>query len=276
MKMYGKYLSDLKEKRPLIHCLTNYVTVNDVANAVLALGASPVMSDHPSEAADISSLADGVLINTGTLSDIRFEAMQTAGRNANALGRPVVLDPVGAGASKHRTAAALSLISGIRFDAIRGNISEIKTLASGHAKSRGVDADLEEISRQADTAYTAELACSFSKLTGSVVIISGESDTVAYGDEAYAVRNGSNLMRSVTGTGCMLSAICAAFIASAAGGKLDACTAAVSAMGICAETAEERMHPGEGNISFRNHLIDALYNLTPKDIDSKAKVDKVR
>lgn len=276
MKMYGKYLSKLKEKRPLIHCLTNYVTVNDVANAVLALGASPVMSDHPSEAADISSLADGVLINTGTLSDTRFEAMKTAGRNANILGKPVVLDPVGAGSSKHRTASALSLISGIHFDAVRGNISELKTLASGHAKSRGVDADLEEIKRQSDTAYTAELACSFSKLTDSVVIISGESDTIAYRDEAYAVRNGSHLMRFVTGTGCMLSAVCAAFIASAPEEKLDACIAAVAAMGICAETAEERMMPGEGNISFRNHLIDALFNITEEDIDSKAKVDEVR
>ena len=202
--------------------------------------------------------------------------MMTAGKNANVLGKPVVLDPVGAGASKHRTAAALSLISGIRFDVIRGNISELKTLASGHAKSRGVDADLEEISRQADAVYTADLACSFSKLTGSVVIISGESDTVAYKDEAYAVRNGSPLMRSVTGTGCMLSAICAAFAASDADDKLNACIAAVSAMGICAETAEQRMQPGEGNISFRNHLIDALFNLAPEDIDQKAKIEKIR
>lgn len=274
--MLGKYLENLKTKKPVIHCITNYVTVNDVANAVLAAGASPIMSDHPAEAADVSGLADGLVINIGTLNDPKFEAMIIAGKTAKAQGKPVVLDPVGAGASKHRTGAALEIISAVKPDIIRANISEIKTLALGHARSRGVDADFDEIKEQSSIEDTAKLALSFSKLTGSVVIISGSTDTAAFGDEAYAMYNGDPMMRTITGSGCMLSAICAAFAAANTDDRAMAAIAAVSLMGICAENAAAGLKSGEGNASFRNHLIDAIYNMSPEELDSRAEYRKVK
>ena len=142
--MLGTYLEQVREKGPLVHCITNYVTVNDVANILLACGGSPIMSDEIQDVEDITSLCGGLVINIGTLDQRTIPAMFAAGKRANALGHPVLLDPVGAGASALRTRTALELMEELDLAVIRGNISEIKTLAAGSGTTQGVDADVAD------------------------------------------------------------------------------------------------------------------------------------
>ena len=140
--MLGIYLQNVRDKAPLVHNITNYVTVNDVANVLLACGGSPIMSDEPQDVEDITSICGGLNINIGTLNVRSIEGMLKAGKRSNQMGHPVLLDPVGAGASDLRTSTAVLLTEEIRFDVIRGNISEIKTLAKGSGTTKGVDADM--------------------------------------------------------------------------------------------------------------------------------------
>ena len=261
--MLTDFIESVREKKPVIHCITNYVTVNDCANVLLACGASPIMADAPEDAADIAALADGLVINIGTLNQQKLEAMLIAGRTANSLGKPVVLDPVGAGASKARTDAALRLISEIEFTVIRGNSSEIKTLALGSAGSRGVDADLADAVAEADLPAAAAFAKRFASQTGAVIAITGAIDVIADAERAAAVYNGDPMLRRITGAGCMTSCLCAAFAAAQPEEPLAAAIAAIGSMGICGELAKERMVMPDGNASFRNYLIDAVYNMDP-------------
>ena len=139
--MLGNCLENVRRKTPLVHNITNYVTVNDVANALLACGGSPIMSDEPDDVTDITAICGGLNINIGTLNQMSIEGMMKAGAKANELGHIVLLDPVGAGASKLRTDTAIKIMNTIRLDVIRGNVSEIKTLALGSGTTKGVDAD---------------------------------------------------------------------------------------------------------------------------------------
>ena len=185
--------------------------------------------------------------------------MLKAGKKANALGHPVVLDPVGAGASALRTGTAYRLLDEVRFTVIRGNISEVKTLASGAGTTKGVDADV------ADRAFAAK--------TGAVVAITGAIDIVADGAKAYCIRNGHPMMSAITGTGCQLSALTAAFITANPGQPLEAAAAAVCAMGLAGEIAHARLTPLDGNATYRNYIIDAIYNMTPAQLEEGAKYE---
>ena len=160
--MLGNYLDEVRKKAPLIHNITNYVTINDVANMVLACGASPIMSDEPTDIEEITSICQGLNINMGMLNPRKIESMQKAGKKSNELHHKVLLDPVGAGSSSFRTEAALNLIRDIQFDVIRGNISEIKTLAAGHGTTSGVDAD------EADTLTEQNLEKMLQAIEGTV------------------------------------------------------------------------------------------------------------
>ncbi len=259
--MYGNCLENVRKNKPVIHCITNYVTVNDVANAVLACGASPVMADAPEDAADIASLADGLVLNLGTLNQSKLEAMLIAGRTANAQGKPVVLDPVGAGASRARTDAALRLIRELKIAVIRGNSSEIKTLALGHAGSRGVDAAFDDAVTEDTLGAAADFAKRFSAQTGAVIAMTGTIDVIADPSRAAACYNGTPMLRSITGAGCMLTGLIAAFAAANKDDIYGSAVSAVAALGVCGERAEARMSGPDGNVSFRNYLIDAVYNL---------------
>jgi hydroxyethylthiazole kinase len=266
------HISKIRNKRPVVHCITNYVTANDVANAVLAIGASPMMADDPFETAEIVRIADALVINTGTISETRFEAMMKAGKAANAMGKPVVLDPAGVSASLVRRKRALVLLSEIKFSCIRGNASEIKALTLGNSHSRGVDAAYDDLFDKNDIEKAAKIAADFSRKTGAVTVISGAVDTVSDPDETFAVYNGSAMMGKITGSGCMLSALIAAFI-SANGEGCSTVSAALSAFGICGQIAEKRMGEHDGNASFRNYLIDAVYGISD-DILSECSLIK--
>lgn len=271
--MLGERLENVRNKTPLIHNITNYVTVNDCANILLACGGSPIMSDDMEEVEDITSICGGLNINIGTLNQHTIPAMISAGKRANALGHPVVLDPVGAGASPLRTRSAFRLMEEIQFTAVRGNISEIKTLALGSGTTKGVDADLADAVTEDTIDGIVKFAEDFAKRTGAVIAITGATDIVAGADKAYLIRNGHPIMGRITGSGCMLSAMLCAYLVANPENALEATAAAICAMGLCGEKAFARMGKEDGNATFRNYLIDAVYRLTGAELERGAKYE---
>lgn len=235
--MFGEMLKNVKEQVPLVHCITNYVTVNDCANILLACGGSPIMADDEQEVEEITTVCDGLTINIGTLNSRTVKSMILAGKRANQLGHPVLLDPVGVGASKLRTETAIELLENVKFTAVRGNISEIKTLVLGSGNTKGVDANVADAVTEENRKRVIAFAGEFSRKTGAVVVITGAVDLVVGGKRAYVIRNGHPMMSKVTGTGCMLSAMMAAYLTANKGTPVQAAAAAVCAMGIAGERA---------------------------------------
>ena len=271
--MFRTAFENLRQKAPLIHNITNYVTVNDCANMVLACGASPIMADDLEEVEEITALCAGLNINIGTLNSRTIDSMLLAGRTANRLGHPVVLDPVGAGVSRLRTGTALRLLEEVQFAVIRGNISEIRTLASGAGTTKGVDADVADRVTEENLDAAVRFAKEFASRTGAVIAITGAIDIVADRDTAYCIRNGDAMMSSITGTGCQLSALTAAFVTANPGHTLEAAAAAVCAMGLAGEVAHRRLTPLDGNATYRNYIIDAIYHMTPQQLEEGANYE---
>ena len=271
--MLEKCLENVREKTPLIHNITNYVTVNDVANALLACGASPIMSDEPDDVLDITSICKGLNINIGTLNKRSIEAMFISGKKSKELGHIVLLDPVGAGASKLRTETAIKIMNEIKPDVIRGNISEIKTLALGSGTTKGVDADVADIVTEENLDSMVEFAREFSKKAGTVIAITGAIDLVADSKKCYIIRNGSAIMGRITGTGCMLSALATAYAVANPDNITEAVAASVCLMGLAGEIGVSNMKESEGNSSLRNHIIDAIYNMDAVRLNKGAKYE---
>ena len=268
--MLGKYLKQVRTKAPLIHNITNYVTVNDVANVLLACGGSPIMSDEPADIIDITSICNGLNINIGTLNVRTIEAMYAAGEKSNELNHAVLLDPVGAGASKLRTDTALGLIEKIHFDVIRGNISEIKTLYEGSDDSYGVDAKKDDAVTEDNLEYVIQMAKNMAKKTKAVIVITGKTDLVTDGQQIYLIDNGVLDMSRITGTGCMLDGVIAGFIGANPDQILEAVTTAVSAMGICGEYAKEK---AEGTGTLKVHLMDAMSNMNAEWMERSSQIE---
>ncbi|MBR2372081.1 MAG: hydroxyethylthiazole kinase [Clostridia bacterium] len=271
--MFKQMLAKVRQTCPLIHNITNYVTVNDCANIIIACGASPIMSDDKNEVEEITSVCAGLNINIGTLNSRTIDSMLIAGKKANQLGHPVVLDPVGAGASALRTQTALKLLEEVKFAVIRGNISEIKTLALGSGKTKGVDADVADKVSEQNLDSVVEFAKQFAKKTGAVIAITGAIDIVADSQKAYCIKNGHPMMSDITGTGCQLSAMTTAFVTANKDNVLDATAAAVISMGVAGEIAHGRLSTMDGNSSYRNYIIDAIYNMTPDMLEKGAKYE---
>lgn len=271
--MFQNMFENVRKNSPLIHNITNYVTVNDCANMILACGASPIMADDKEEVEDITTICAGLNINIGTLNSRTIASMLLAGKKANELNHPVVLDPVGAGASKLRTETALKLLEEVKFTVIRGNISEIKTLASGSGTTKGVDADVADKVTEENLADAVAFAKTFAKETGAVIAITGAIDIVADCKKAYCIRNGHPMMSSITGTGCQLSAMTAAFVTANPDNPLEAAAAAVAAMGYAGELAYDRLDSKDGNATYRNYIIDAIYNMTPEMLEKGANYE---
>ena len=261
----------VRKKAPLVHNMTNYVTINDCANITLACGASPIMAEAKEEVEDIVSLADGLNLNIGMLTKEKLEAMLCAGKKANLLGKPVVFDPVGAGASSFRKQAIEKLLSHVHFTVIRGNLSEIRAIYMSVGEEKGVDS--AKMVNEQNLAETVAMAKSLSKQTGALIVISGAMDIISDEEKAYVVHNGSALMGKVTGTGCMLSSVLAAFVSASTEPVQEACLAGVSAMGLCGEIAEKRMRAEDGNASYRMYLIDAMYNMDGNLLEKGARYE---
>lgn len=271
--MFSKILSNVREKSPLVHNITNYVTVNDVANIILACGASPIMSDDESEVEEITSICGGLNINIGTLNKNTIPSMFLAGKKANSLGHKILLDPVGAGASKLRTETAVKLMSEVKFDVIRGNISEIKTLALGNGTTKGVDADVSDAVSDANLEKSIDFVKKFAASANCVAAVTGAIDLVSDGKKCYVIRNGKPEMGKITGTGCQLSGMMTAFISANPENILEAAAAAVCAMGLAGEIGWSNMQRGEGNSTYRNRIIDAIFNMDGAQLDSGAKFE---
>ena len=266
-------LENVRAKTPLVHNITNYVTVNDVANVLLAAGGSPIMSDDADDVEDITSICGGLNINIGTLNKNTIPSMFLAGRKANELGHIVLLDPVGAGASRLRTDTANRLMREVRFDAVRGNISEIKTLCTGSGTTKGVDADAVDAVTEANLDDGVALVKAFARQAGCIIAVTGAIDLVSDGERCWCIRNGRAEMSRITGTGCQLSALTTAFLVANPDRKLEAAAAAVCTMGLAGEIAWANMQPGDGNSTYRNRIIDAIFNMTGDALEKGAKYE---
>ncbi len=254
-------LSRVRAQRPLVHHITNMVVMNDTANATLAVGASPVMAHALEEVEEMVDLASVLLLNIETLTPAQIEAMLRAGRRASARGIPIVLDPVGVGATTLRTESALRLLRELPISAIRGNASEVGTLVGVAAETRGVDSvslseDREVVARRA----AREFRC--------CVAITGARDLISDGERIAYAENGHPLLASITGSGCMATTIVAAFLAVETD-AWRAATAALAAFGLAGELAAAK---AGGPGTFRSHLIDALAAL---DEETFARGQKV-
>lgn len=271
--MLGTCLDNVRKRVPLVHNITNYVTVNDVANVLLACGGSPIMSDEPDDVEDITSICGGLNINIGTLNKSSIEGMYRAGKKSNELGHVTLLDPVGAGASALRTSTAVGLMEKIRFTAIRGNISEIKTLALGSGTTKGVDADVADAVTEETLDSAVRFVKSFAEKTGSVIAVTGSIDLVADAQRCFIIRNGRPEMGKITGTGCQLSGMMTAFLTANPEIPLEASAAAVCTMGLAGEIGYGRMQEGDGNATYRNRIIDAIYNMDGAALEDGAKYE---
>ena len=249
--MLGTCIENVRKNVPLVHNITNYVTVNDVANILLACGGSPIMSDEPEDVEDITTICGGLNINIGTLNQRSIAGMFRAGAKANALGHVVLLDPVGAGASALRTNTAVELMEKVKFTVIRGNISEIKTLALGSGTTKGVDADVADAVTDANLDNAVAFVKDFAAKSGAIVAVTGAIDLVSDGKT------------------CMMTA----FVVANPDNRLEAAAAAVCAMGLAGEIGWSRMQDGDGNSTYRNRIIDAIYNMDGATLDGGAKYE---
>jgi hydroxyethylthiazole kinase len=258
----GTTLRQLRERKPLVHQITNYVVMNETANATLALGALPVMAHAREEVEEMVALAGALVVNIGTLSPHWVEAMVAAGKAANASGIPVVLDPVGAGATRYRTDTANRILSEVDVTVLRGNHGEIATLVGVAAEVRGV----ESIGAADDA---ADLARTAARELGLVASVTGVVDHASDGERVLAVANGHELLASVTGTGCMSSAITGCFLAVKRDAPLEAAAEALAAFGVAGEdAARDAKGPG----TFHVNLYDALAALDPATLDGRARI----
>jgi hydroxyethylthiazole kinase len=258
----GEALRDLRERKPLIHQITNYVVMNETANATLAIGALPVMAHAIEEVEEMASFAGALVLNIGTLSQPWIDAMLLAGKAANAAGAPGVLDPVGVGATTLRTDTAKRLLDEVDIAVVRGNAAEVAALAGIEAEIRGV----ESIGAAAEG---AELARDAARKLGVVASVTGPTDHVSDGTRTLAIANGHPLLATITGSGCISSALTGCFVAVAP--VLEGAAAALAALGVAGEDAAlDAKGPG----TFHSNLYDALYNLTPATLNDRARIEE--
>ena len=257
----GTTLGVIRERKPLVHNITNYVVMNETANAILALGALPVMAHAKDEVREMVGLAGSLVLNIGTLSEDWIEAMLLAGAEANARGVPVVLDPVGAGATKYRTDTAKRILDTLDVAVLRGNAGEVATLV-------GVDAEVRGVESVGGGGDPAELARQAAKTLGVVASVTGPVDHVSDGERDAAVANGHALLASITGTGCMSTALTGCVLA----GTDDPFEAAVEALVAFGVAGEDAAAGAEGPGSFHVALYDALAALDPSTLTGRAKV----
>lgn len=259
---------------PIVHTITNYVTVNDCANIILACGGSPIMADDYNEVEEITCICNSLVINIGTLNERTILSMIKSGKKANELGIPVILDPVGAGASAFRSNTVRKLLDEISFSVIRGNISEIKTVYEGSGSTKGVDAAQTDAINESNLDEIIKLAQHLSEKTGAVIVITGAVDLVAVENEAYVIRNGHKMMSQITGTGCMLTAVIGTFCGGNPDQLLESTKTAVCAMGISGELAYQKTkRTNGGTSSFRTYLIDYMSKIDTTLLKEGSKIE---
>lgn len=260
-------LLDLKTKKPLVHHITNYVTVNDCANMTLAIGASPVMADDMGEVEEMVAFASSLVLNMGTLNERTIASMIVAGKKATELGIPIIFDPVGVGATTLRTATATKILQEVCPSVIRGNMSEIKILAGLSAHIKGVDSIADELDGE-------KVARELSLKLGCVIVITGKEDIIAHGNRVCLIHNGHALLSQVTGTGCMATSLIGCFCGATEDLFVGA-VAGIMTMGLAGESAEKSLQAGEGIGTFRTRLFDAVWRMTPESLEKGGRITNV-
>ncbi|GCD09891.1 hydroxyethylthiazole kinase [Clostridium tagluense] len=267
-------LNSIKEKNPLVHHITNYVTVNDCANITLAIGGSPVMAEDINEVSDMVSLSSSLVINIGTLNSSSVQSMIQAGKRANELNIPVILDPVGAGATSYRTDTAKRIIDGVKLAVIRGNLSEIKTIYGVNSKTKGVDSSESVSENGNELIEEKEMARALASKLNTVVAITGVVDIITDGKTLYTASNGHKIMAKVTGTGCMCTSLIGCYLGSGDNNLLAALSGIVS-MGIAGEIAYEGLDKNNGGTgTLKVKILDAIYNLSQIEIIERSKINE--
>lgn len=264
----GNLLDEVRNKKPLVHNITNYVTVNDCANILLAIGASPIMADDIREAADITKISSALVINIGTLNERTIESMIASGKKANELSIPVVFDPVGVGASEFRNATTKKILEEVKISVLRGNMSEIKFISGLESTTKGVDASESDVKTNNDEGIS--VAKNLASKLNCTVAITGATDIISDGERVAILDNGTRMLSNVTGTGCMTTALVGAFC-GAGSDYFIAAISGITSMGIAGEVGFEKA--GQiGTGSFHIAIIDAISNLNPDIIKNMAKI----
>ncbi len=273
--MFSEIIKNVKNNTPLVHNITNYVTVNDCANILLACGGSPIMADDIDEVEEITSICSALVINIGTLNSRTVESMLMAGKKANELNIPVILDPVGAGASRLRTDTTFRLLEEVKFAVVRGNMSEIKTVGRADTGvTRGVDASVADSITEENIHEAIKYISSLSEKLSAVVAVTGAIDIVSDGTKSYVIRNGHPIMSKISGTGCMLTSVIGAYCGANKDNIINAAAAAVCAMGLSGELAYERMKRNDDGTSLlRSYLIDFMSKIDAEMLKEGARVE---
>ena len=267
---FHKIFENIKKHPPFVHCMTNYVTINDVANIILAAGGSPVMAEEKEEVEEITAGCDCLMLNIGTLQKRKREAMILAGKKANEMGHPVIFDPVGAGSSRFRTETASRIMDEVKLSVIRGNASEIKVLCHEKIRGKGVDADQKDEVTEGTMENMISMGRELSEKTGAVVLITGAVDLAVCREQAAAIHNGDPAMARITGSGCMLDGVLGVFAGANPEYLFDAVTAASAAMGICGENAAAL---SRGTGSFRMHLMDEMSKINAQQVERGMNIE---
>lgn len=270
-------LKNIKEKNPLTHCITNSVTINDCANAVLAIGGSPFMAEDVEELVEVVTIADALVINIGKLSKDQVEAMKVSAKTANKTNTPIVLDPVGVGVTELRNKTTMDLIENYQMTAIRGNISEIKAIAKlvgiidENNTAKGVDVNIDDIITEENLAANGEIIKELASKLNTTILASGPIDILSDGETTIVIDNGDDMMPLITGSGCMLSSI----VGTCVGGStpLEGSLVAILAMNIAGEKARAKVEANnEGTGSFRAYLIDYLYKTNSESLMNESNI----
>lgn len=277
LKKLPETLNEIRSKNPLTHCITNSVTINDCANASLAIGGSPLMAEDVDELEEIDTIANALVINIGTLTKKQIEAMKVGAKTANKTDTPVILDPVGVGVSELRNRTTLDLIENYSIATIRGNISEIKTIAKltglidENNTAKGVDVNIDDIITEDNLEINGALIKELAKKLNTTILASGPIDILSDGKTTVAIDNGDDMMPLITGSGCMLSTI----VGSCVGGSapFEGSLVAILAMNIAGEKARAKVDANdEGTGSFRAYLIDYLYKTNAESLVNESNI----
>ena len=278
LEKINETLTKIQEKNPLTHCITNSVTINDCANAVLAIGGSPFMAEDAEELEEVVTIADALVINIGKLSENQVEAMKISAETANKTNTPIILDPVGVGLTELRNRTTLDLIDNYQMTAIRGNISEIKAIAKlvgvidENKAGKGVDVNVDDIITEENLSANGEIIKELASKLNTTILASGPIDILSDGETTIAINNGDDMMPLITGSGCMLSSIVGTCIGGSS--PLEGSLVAILAMNIAGEKARLKVEENnEGTGSFRTYLIDYLYKTNAESLVNESKIE---
>ncbi len=271
MNLYD-VLEKVREQKPLVQCITNFVTVNDCANILFAAGASPTMSMDIREVEESVQGANALVCNLGAIEYV--DSMAAAGKAANTINVPVVLDPVAAGRTQIRRDSSKKLLEEVHFSVIRGNASEIRGLAMGSSYGSGVDVSELDVIHEHNIKESVEVIRTLAKKTNSVIAVSGKLDVISDGDQTMILHNGCPMMARITGSGCMVTTLIGAFCGAVPNEPFLAACSAMAVMGIAGEIAEEkRLVKGTGNATFRTDLIDAVFTMAEEQFKEKIRYE---